>query len=174
MWLVVVRAHFPEFCSMPQKSWTGFLRLSLVSCPVYLSLATEENELTEKEQKALQAIKPNVIDLDHFVARGEVDPLYLSSSYYVYPDGELATESFRVLAEKMAAKGLVGIGRVVMFEPRGAGMVMFTLHSADDVRAGEFDATRQKNIDAEMLDITEAIVERRRTTFDPARMLDKS
>lgn len=167
---------------MPQKSWTGFLRLSLVSCPVYLSLATEENELTEKEQKALQAIKPNVIDLDHFVARGEVDPLYLNSSYYVYPDGELATETFRVLAEKLAAKGLVGIGRVtlfntkrlVMFEPRGAGMVMFTLHSADDVRAGEFDTTRQKNIDAEMLDITEAIVERRRTTFDPARMLDKS
>ena len=78
---------------MPQKSWTGFLRLSLVSCPVYLSLATEENELTEKEQKALQAIKPNVIDLDHFVARGEVDPLYLNSSYYVYPDGELATET---------------------------------------------------------------------------------
>ena len=27
---------------MPRASWTGFLRLSLVSCPVYLSPATSE------------------------------------------------------------------------------------------------------------------------------------
>lgn len=166
---------------MPVKSWNGFLRLSLVSCPVYLSLATEENELTEKEQNALRAMKSNVIDLDRFVSRDEVDSLYLDNSYYVYPDGELATETFRVLAEKMASKGLAGIGRVtlfntkrlVMFEPRGAGMVMFTLRGADEVRAGEFDTKRQENIDAEMLDITEAVVERRRSKFDPAKLLDE-
>jgi len=166
---------------MPHASWKGFLRLSLVSCPVYLSLATEENELTEKDRNAFQAMKSNVIDLAQFVDRGEIDPLYLNTSYYVYPDGELAAESFRVIAEKMAAKGLVGIGRVtlfnterlVMFEPRGAGMVMFTLRGADEVRAGAFDTKRQENIDAEMLDITDAIVERRRSTFDPARLLDE-
>jgi DNA end-binding protein Ku len=166
---------------MPAKSWNGFLRLSLVSCPVYLSLATEENELTEKEQNAFQAMKSNVIDLDQFVSRDEIDPLYLKTSYYVYPDGELATEAFRVIAEKMAAKGLVAIGRVtlfntkrlVMFEPRGAGMVMFTLRGADEVHAGEFDKKRPENIDPEMLEITETIVERRRSTFDPARLLDE-
>jgi DNA end-binding protein Ku len=166
---------------MPQKSWNGFLRLSLVYCPVYLSLATGENELTEKDRKAFQVMKSNVIDLAQFVNRNEIDPLYLNTSYFVYPDGELAAEAFRVIAEKMAAKGLVGIGRVtlsntkrlVMFEPRGAGMVMFTLRSADEVRAGEFDTKRPQNIDAEMLDITEAIVERRRSTFDPARLLDE-
>lgn len=164
---------------MPHASWNGFLRLSLVSCRVYLSLATEENELAEKDQNALQVISSNVIDLAQFVNRDEVDPLYLSTSYYVYPDGELAAEPFRVIAEKMAAKGLVGIGRVtlfntkrlVMFEPRGAGMVMFTLRSADEVHAAEFDTKRQEDIDAEMLDITEAIVERRRRTFDPADLL---
>lgn len=165
---------------MPDASWNGFLRLSLVSCPVYLSLATEENELTGKDENAFKAMKSNVIELTHFVNRDEVDPLYLNTSYYVYPDGEMAAEPFRVIAEKMAAKGLVGIGRVtlfnakrlVMFEPRGAGMVMFTLRSADDVRAASFDTKRQEDFDAEMLDITEAIVERRRTTFDPAGLLD--
>jgi DNA end-binding protein Ku len=166
---------------MAQQSWNGSLRLSLVSCPVSLSLVTEENELTEKEHGAFDAMTSNVIDLDHFVSRSEIDPLYLRTSYFVQPDGELAAESLRVVADKMAAKGLAGIGRVtlsnrkrlVMFEPRGAGMVMFTLHNADELRAAEFDTQRQENIDPEMLDITEMMVERRTTNFDPAALLDK-
>ena len=88
---------------MPRPSWSGFLRLSLVSCPVCLSLATKENELTEKERNGFQLISLNVIDLARFVNRDEIDPLYLDTSYYVYPDGELAAEPFRVIAEKMAA-----------------------------------------------------------------------
>jgi DNA end-binding protein Ku len=166
---------------MAENSWNGSLRLSLVSCPVRLSVSTEENELTEKESNAFETMTSNVIDLDHFVSRAEIDPIYLRTSYYVQPDGELAAETLRVIAEKMTARGLAGIARVtllnrkrlVMFEPRGAGMVMFTLHNADEVRAAGFDTKRQENIDPEMLDITEAIVERRTTTFDPAALLDK-
>jgi DNA end-binding protein Ku len=164
---------------MAQPSWNGFLRLSLVSCPIYLSLANQGNEVIEKEREAFQAMSSSVIDLVRFVDRAEIDPLYLNTSYYVYPDGELAAEPFRVIAEKMAAKGLVGLARVtlfntkrlLMFEPRGAGMVMYTLWSPDELRAAEFDTKRQEGIDPEMLDITEAVVERRRSPFDPAGLL---
>jgi DNA end-binding protein Ku len=164
---------------MPHPSWNGFLRLSLISCPVYLSLAAEENELTEKDREAFQGMSSNVIDLVRFVDRAEVDPLYLNTSYYVYPDGELAAEPFRVIAEKMAAKGMVGIARVtlfntkrlLMFEPRGVGMVMYMLRRPDEVRAAEFDTKRQEGIDPEMLEIAEAVVERRRGTFDPDGLL---
>jgi DNA end-binding protein Ku len=166
---------------MAQQSWNGFLRLSLVSCPVSLSLATDENELTETEHKAFDAMTSKVIDLDHFVSRAEVDPLYLRASYYVQPDGELAADSLRVISEKMAAKGLAAIGRVthanrkrlVMFEPRGAGMVMYTLHNADEVDGAGFDTKRQENIDPEMLELTDTVVDRRTTTFDPASLLAK-
>lgn len=164
---------------MPHPSWNGFLRLSLVSCPIYLSLAADANELTEKELTAFQAMSSNIIDLVRFVDRAEIDPLCLNNSYYVYPDGELATEPFRVIAEKMAAKALVGIARatlhntkrLLMFEPRGAGMVMYTLRSPGEMRAPEFDTKRQENIEPEMLDITETVVERRRGAFDPASLL---
>lgn len=166
---------------MAQKSWNGFLRLSLVSCPINLSLVTEENEVTENEHNALEAMATKVIDLDHFVSRAEIDTLYLGTSYYVEAEGDLASAPLKTISEKLAARGLAAIGRVtlhnrkrlVMFEPRGAGMVMYMLHNAGDVREAGFDTKRQENIDPEMLDITESIVERRTTKFDPAALLDK-
>lgn len=166
---------------MSDRSWNGFLRLSLVSCPVYLSLAAEENEYSEREQNSFRQMSSNIIDLAHFVRRDEIDPLYLNTAYYVCPDGAMAAEPFRVISEKMAAKDLVGIARVtlsnkkylLMFEPRGDGMVMYTLHRGDEVHPTGFDTKRREDIEPEMLDITEAIVERRRVAFDPVRLLDE-
>lgn len=167
---------------MAQKSWNAFLRLSLVSCPVSLSLVTPETDLTNQEHEAFEAMASKIIELDHFVPRAEVDSLFLHSAYYVRTDGELAAVSLRVLAEKMAAKGLAAIARVtlanrrrlVMFEPRGEGMVMYALHDANEVDEAGFDTNRQENIDPEMLEITDTIVDRRTTTFDPASLLAKS
>src|SRR6266478_5643847 len=145
---------------MPRASWNGFLRLSLVSCPVSLVPSTTEakrirfNQLngetgnrvaqqlvdsktgetvdrdqivkgyeydrgryvtiTDDELKDLQIESSKIIDLDRFVDRDEVDPVYLDTSYYVYPDGELAAETFRVIGEAMARKNKVGLGRVTI------------------------------------------------------------
>src|SRR5258708_38415318 len=145
---------------MPRASWNGFLRLSLVSCPVYLSPATTEakrirlnqinaetgnrvkqqlidsetGEVVERDQiakgyehgrgqfvmidddelRALQVESSKIIDLTRFVDRDEVDPVYLDSPYYVYPDGKLAVEAFQVIGQAMAAKGLSGLGKVTL------------------------------------------------------------
>ena len=211
---------------MPRASWNGFLKLSLVSCPVYLSPATTESkrirlnqlnaatgnrlkqqlidsetgEVVERDQvakgyefergryvtvddqelKALQIESSKIIDLSQFVDRSEVDPVYLDAPYYVYPDGAIATETFRVIGEAMAEKSLLAIGRVtiasrerlVLIEPRGAGLLMWTLHSADEVRAAEFD-TAGGEVDSDMLAIAETIMERRKSNFDPASFRDR-
>ena len=145
---------------MPRASWNGFLRLSLVSCPVALVPATTEakrvrfnqlnsetgnrvqqqlvdsqtGEVVDRDQivkgyeyergryvtidddelKALQIESSKIIDLERFVDRDEVDPVYLDTRYYVYPDGELAAETFRVIGEAMEHKNKVGLGRVTM------------------------------------------------------------
>jgi DNA end-binding protein Ku len=212
---------------MPRASWNGFLRLSLVSCPVSLVPATTEakrirfNQLnaetgnrvaqqlvdsktgetvdrdqivkgyeydrgryvtiTDDELKALQIESSKIIDLDRFVDRDEVDPVYLDTSYYVYPDGKLAAETFRVIGEAMARKNKVGLGRVtissrereVLVEPRGAGLVMSTVRSADEVRPAEFEAPAKDEIDADMVAIAESIIERRSGAFDPASFRDR-
>jgi DNA end-binding protein Ku len=212
---------------MPRASWRGYLRLSLVSCPIYLSPATARTkpirlhqvwrgapdegggeledqvggqdvserpasglnpgyvedqaerirpatritlrphdpntgEEVEKEEvirgyeyqrgqyvtftpdelKALDLESSKVIDLETFVPRSELDPVYFNSLYYLYPDGQMATEAIRVIGAAMADAGVAGIGRltmsrrerIVMVDPRGTGMVLITLRAAEEVR----------------------------------------
>jgi DNA end-binding protein Ku len=212
---------------MPRASWNGFLRLSLVTCPVYLVPATTEakrvrlNQLnsetgnrvaqqlvdsktgepvdrdhivkgyeyergryvtiTDEELKDLQIESSKIIDLERFVDRAEVDPIYLDSPYYVHPDGELAAETFRVISEAMAKTNKLGLGRVtissrerlVLVEPRDGGLLMSTVRSADEVRPAEFGASPKGEADPDMVAIAESIVERRSGAFDPQTFQDR-
>ena len=53
---------------------------------------------TPAELKALEVESSEVIDLTTFVPRNEIDPLYYDAGYYIYPDGAIATEAYRVIA----------------------------------------------------------------------------
>ena len=102
---------------------------------------------TADELKALDVESSKIIDLETFVPRAEVGPVYFNTPYYVYPDGPIAVETFRVIGAAMAAADEVGIGRVtlsrrerpVMIEPRGAGMVLITLRASEEVRTAAFE-----------------------------------
>lgn len=212
---------------MPRASWSGFLRLSLVTCPVYLSPATTESKrirlnqlnsetgnrvsqrlvdsktgeelsrdqiakgyefdrdryvtISDDELKELQIESSKIIDLDRFVSRDQVDPLYLDAPYYIYPDGEIATETFRVIGEAMARTNKVGLGRItlssrerlVLVEPRAAGLVMSTLRASDEVRAAEFGGKDEGQIDPELVALAETIIERKSGAFEPASFHDR-
>jgi DNA end-binding protein Ku len=212
---------------MPRASWNGFLRLSLVTCPVYLVPATSEtgrirlNQLNaetgnrvqqqlidsktwevvdrsniakgfefergryvmldDEELRDLQIESSKIIDLERFVDRNEVDPLYLDAPYYVHPDGELAAETFQVFGEAMEHKNKVGLGRVtissrerlVLVEPRGTGLLMSTLRHADEVRPAEFGAKPKAKVDADMVAIAEAIIDRKTGPFEPVGFRDR-
>jgi DNA end-binding protein Ku len=251
---------------MPRASWRGFLRLSLVSCPIYLSPATtrtkpirlhqvwqpvpadvdkddlpdssggqqgsersvtrlradraapdveqspaatritlrphdpgtgeeiEKREVvkgyeysrgqfltfTDEELKALDVESSKVVDLQKFVAGSDIDPVYFDSPYYVYPDGPIAVEALRVIGAAMAQAGVVGLGRLtlsrrerlVMVEPRGTGMALFTLRAAGEVRAPQFDSA-EGDLDAEMVAIAGAIISQRTGNFDPSTYHDR-
>jgi DNA end-binding protein Ku len=256
---------------MPRASWKGFLRLSLVSCPVYLSPATtrtksirlnqvwvprarpaepvemEENQedvapisrgrgvsqgaaelaaeaeeepeyaapatrialrphdphtgeeidrdevrkgyeyergqfvtFTPEELKALDVESSHTIDLTTFVPRAEVDPLYFSTPYYVYPDGALAAEAYRTISAAMAEAGMAGLGRLtlsrrermVLLEPRGQGLALITLRAAEEVRAAEFGSF-EGELDAEAVAIAGMIIQRKIGSFDPATFRDR-
>lgn len=211
---------------MPRASWSGFLRLSLVSCPIYLSPAATEAKrirlhqlnaatgnrvrqqlvdaetgdvverdqiekgyefdrgryvtVTDEELKNLHIDSSRTIELDRFVDRDKVDPIYLDSPYYVYPEGQLAAETFRVIGEAMEKKNKVGIGRItisnrerlVLVEPRQSGLLMSMLRSADEVRPAEFGAVTGKT-DPDMVALAETIIERKAGEFEPESFRDR-
>src|SRR6266446_6474061 len=197
---------------MPRASWNGFLRLSLVTCPVYLVPATTEakrvrfnqlngetgnrvaqqlvdsktGEVVDRDQivKGYEYERGRYVtisDLDRFVDRDAVDPIYLDTPYWIHPDGELAAETFRVIGEAMAKKNKVGLGhvtlssreRLVLVEPRDGGLVMSTVRSADEVRPAEFGAKPDGEADPDMVAIAETIIERRTGAFDPETFRDR-
>ena len=73
-----------------------------------------------------------------------------------------------MISMAMAEAGVAGIGRLtlsrrermVMVEPRGTGMALFTLRAADEVRRAQFDSA-ESDLDAEMVAIARAIIRQR-------------
>ena len=211
---------------MPRATWNGFLRLSLVSCPIYLTPATSESAnirlhqlnpktgnrlrqqlvdaetgdpveradivkgfeyerhqyvtIPDDELQALRIESSQTIDLDRFVGRDDIDPLFLDTPYYVYPDGKIAIETFHVIGEAMKESGRVGIGRIVLssrerqvlVEPLGGGMLMRTLRAANEVRQPEF-GDADGHADPDMVAVARTIIERRAAEFDPADFQDR-
>ena len=210
---------------MPRPSWNGQLRLSLVSCPIYLSPATSEAErirlnminpetgnrismrtvdsetgeevprdktvkgyevekgeyviLEPGEIDSLSVESSRVLNLGGFIKRSEVDPLYIGTPYYIYPDkgGE---EAYRVIAEAMANKKRAALGRIVlstrehpvMVEPFLGGLMMSVLRSPDEVRKAEFNFKGGK-LDAEMVELAETIMERLKGEWNPEEFRDR-
>lgn len=95
-----------------------------------------------------------IINLVKFAEDQEIDPIYLEKSYYLAPDGAVASEAFAVMREAM--QGKAGIGKLaisgrehlVAVRPRDRGLVMHTLKRAAEVRSmdaiDELDALPEK------------------------------
>jgi DNA end-binding protein Ku len=123
------------------------------------------------------------IELDRFVRRGQIDAGYYDKPYYVVPRDEVGQETFAVIRDAMASKGLVGLGRVVLanrerpilVEPMGSGLRGITLRYTHEVRdqAEYFSDIPQLTLPDEMLRITEHILETKTEDFDPAYLEDR-
>ena len=135
---------------------------------------------TAEELKALDVESSKVVELEKFVPPDNIDPVYFDSSYYLHPDGPIAVETLRVIGAAMAEAGVVGLGRLtlsrrermVMVEPSGIGMALFTLRAASDVRAPELGNV-EGDLDAEMVAIAGAIIRQRTGHFDPSTYRDR-
>lgn len=171
--------------------WKGYLKLSLVTCPVAMAPATTESEkirfhtlnratgnrveaiyvdaesgrrvadddqtrgyeresgqfvvLEEDELRAVALKSTRTIEIERFVPADSVGWLWYDKPHFLTPDDPVGEEAFAVIREAMAATGTVGLSRLVLYrrerpvmlEPRGRGIVLWTLHYADEVRPPE-------------------------------------
>jgi DNA end-binding protein Ku len=125
----------------------------------------------------------HTIEIERFIAQGEIDPRYFDAPYYIAPRDEVGQEAYAVIRDAMTAKGMVGMGRVVlskrerpiMIMPMGKGLLGMTLHYAHEVRseADYFSDIQEMILPADMLQIAERIVEMKTENLDPALLEDR-
>jgi DNA end-binding protein Ku len=212
----------------PRASWKGYLKLSLVSCPVRLYPATSASErisfnqlhkdthnrinmkpvdpelgLVERsdlvkgyeyedkqyiiiEDADLEAVRiesNHTMNIEAFVDEHSVDVIYQDAPYYLAPDGAMAEETFAVLREAMRKSGKLAIARLVLSSrervvtigARENGMFVCTMRNPNEVRgtAEYFGNIPAGKPDPEMLQLAEALIKQKETTFNPKNYEDR-
>jgi DNA end-binding protein Ku len=138
--------------------------------------------LTQEDFDKVQIDSSKAIVIEKFVDEKDVDPIYLDSPYYVAPDGPVAEETFRVVHEAMRQKKKVALSRVVLSSRehlialgvRDKGFVVMTLRAANEVRddAPYFEDIGEDEPDQEMLELAEALIDKKSGKFDPSEFKD--
>ncbi|TCP34777.1 Ku protein [Sphingomonas sp. BK235] len=146
----------------------------------------EKGEYVLLEQDEIDAVKlesKKTLELTQFVDASDIDVLYYEKPYFVVPADDLAEEAFIVLREALRRTKKVGLGQlamrgreyVVSLKPCGRGMVLETLRYADEVNKaqGYFRDIPDEKPDPELLDLAEALIEKKSGAFDPQEFHDR-
>jgi DNA end-binding protein Ku len=139
--------------------------------------------LEPEELKEVQIESTHTIEIEHFVPRSEIDPVYYDSAYYIVPDDQVGAEAFAVIREAMRKRDMVGLARVVLYgreriimlEPRGKGLAGTTLRYNYEVRDDRtyFDEITNKSVAKDMLDLASHIIDTKVGHFDPSEFKDR-
>ncbi|MGG5886619.1 Ku protein [Falsiroseomonas sp. HC035] len=139
--------------------------------------------LTDEEIKSVRLESTKTIDIERFVDAAEIDRIYWDNPYYLVPDGKAGADAFVVIRTAMEKSAKVALARVVMgtrerivaIEPRGAGMLVTTLRTHDEVRGSDeyFEDVPKLKADAGMIEIAERIIAQKAGPFDPAEFKDR-
>lgn len=207
----------------PRTFWKGYLKLSLVTCPVAMTPATSDEEkvrfrtlnrrsgnpvvsryvdsvsgrpvdeddevkgyergeddyvmLEDEEIEAVALESTRTIDIEMFVARDAIEWIWYDRPHYLVPNEASGEEAFSVIREAMASAGVVGISRLVMYrreravmlEPRGKGIVLWTLRYGDEVRDAKdyFGGLKEAEPDAKSLSLVKRLIKERTRPWSP-------
>lgn len=167
----------------------------LYDCPVHGTI--DKDEITKGYQyqkdryvvldkETLDQVKletTKILEIVQFIDQSQFDPIYLDAPYYLAPDGPVAEEAFRVLRTAMADMGRIALGRLtlsgrehmVAISPREKGLLLFTLHYAQEVREENpyFEGIRAQEAPVEEFDLARQLIESRTRPFKPEEFRDR-
>lgn len=129
-----------------------------------------------EELDELKIESSDIIDLERFVDRASIEPIYFVAWYYLAPEGKVADEPFRVIQQALRNKNLAALGRLVLsarehavaLVPHGKGMLLATLRPADEVESENehFAAIGTGPLDRSTVKLAERIMEEKTGKFD--------
>jgi DNA end-binding protein Ku len=139
--------------------------------------------LTNDELQAVKLESTKTIDIERFVDERDIDRLYWNDPYYLLPDEKNGAEAYAVIREALAETGRIALGRVVMhtrerlvaLEPRGKGIIVYTLRMGDEVvsPALAFEDIPAVRPDKQMVEIARKIIEQKAGAFEPGKFEDR-
>jgi DNA end-binding protein Ku len=138
--------------------------------------------LTPEDFESVKLETTRTLDIERFVDTETIDRVYWDEPYFLVPDGD-DVEAYAVIHEAMVQTNRMALGRVVMHtrerliavEPRGKGLMAYTLRMANEVRSAEkaFAHIPTTRPNRQMVDIALKIVAQQEGAFEPAHFVDR-
>ena len=127
-----------------QKKWCPQCNREVPNSEIVKGYEFEKGRYVVMSEEDIDKVRPEstrVIDLVQFADESSIDPMYVERTYYLAPDGGVASDAFAVMREGM--KGKVGVGKLALYgreylvavRPYDRGIVMHTLHHAAEMRS---------------------------------------
>jgi len=127
-----------------QKRWCPHCNREVPNSEIVKGYEFEKGRYVIVSEEDFDKVRPEstrVIDLVQFADDAAIDPMYVDRTYYLAPDGGMASDAFAVMREGM--KGKVGVGKLALYgreylvavRPHARGIVMHTLHHAAEIRS---------------------------------------
>lgn len=134
----------------------------------------------ELENVALESTK--TIDVSTFTPRDSIEWIWFDTPYYLSPNDPVGQEAFSVIRDAMEAQQMVGISRLVisrreravMLEPRGKGIVLWTLRYGDEVRdeGAYFSDIGDKAPDSGTMTLVRQLIKKQTKHWDARMVVD--
>ncbi len=137
--------------------------------------------ITPEELAALDPARSRTIDIQDFVALGDIDPIHYESTYHVLPD-EGSERPYALLRTAMERQKRVAIAKFVMrtreylcaVRPFDSTLVLSTMSYADEiVDAGELGTPARAKPNERELALAEQLIQSLATDFQPERYRDE-
>ena len=138
--------------------------------------------LDEEDFEKVRLDSTKSINIVQFVGQDEIDPLYYHGSYFLVPDGPVATESFATIRKAMDQTGRVALAKLVMsgkeqivaIRPKDDAFVISSLYYADEVRslAGIDELQDLPEVNPQELALASQLIDAIAAPFDPERFED--
>jgi DNA end-binding protein Ku len=138
-------------------------------------------EITDEDLEEVAPERSKAMDVEQFVTRKELDPIYFDSAYYVVPDLD-KMRPFGLLLRAMQQTNQAAICWLVLrskrhlaaLQPRGNLMLLTTLLFADEVVSTEgLERPLPDDLSEREVDMAELLVKTLSGPFEPERYKDE-
>jgi DNA end-binding protein Ku len=135
--------------------------------------------IDEEDIKKVAPKTAKVMEIQEFVEAGQVDPIFLESSYYMAPD-EGGEKPYALLFEALRQSNYYGVAKVTMhnrehvviLRPAKRGILLHTMYYVDEIRQVDEFRTDTSMVKEKELELAKTLIGSLAEDFQPEKYQD--